>query len=528
MWPPASLSIGVTPCCTVAYSSLLDFSLCLATVAPVAAVEFARVDLKADIPFHDVPPTSGTSFVRGDINGDGAVEMTDALTALAYLFQGGGAPRCLKAADVNDDGTVEITDPVALLGFLFLGDEPPLAPFPDAGLDLTADTLPCPPLIGVEIAELPDVDVLTPERIVRLRDHEQAVEVLSQAAELFQGWAIDVALLDGMSILINDCLGLKVSVGVLALRLNGFTFEIDDNGIELDFRVDRTDLTAIEIQAKPSLRNGCGWGKPFEIGGTAKDVQIRVRFALDVHVDDCHVPRLTDAEVFVRVGSVDLRPLPNALDEAARKIVEESLTFTLKNLLPGAVGRAITGGFVSVVCRTKYALYRAYMTVLGAETHLHRLPEVYIDRLASYFPNVDLRLVRFGFSDNQPANNATTDCLDIYFNDREMVDLLRAGSSDIDWHWLLHELRHTEQCAELGSREDYAKRWFRDLEIAVLAWELVQDPIDFLGEIHDRMPMEQDADERATQVGQQLALESASSALREQLGKKTVPSPRGW
>ena len=79
----------------------------------------------------------------------------------------------------------------------------------------------------------------------------------------------------------------------------------------------------------------------------------------------------------------------------------------------------------SVVCEAKVALYKAYMAVLSAETTLHPLPQVYVDLLAPFYPNVDLSQVTFGHSNNQPANNATTDCYRMYFNDRKMVEKLQ-------------------------------------------------------------------------------------------------------
>ena len=62
----------------------------------------------------------------GDANGDGKLNITDAVATLGHLFLGASAPRCLHAADANDDGKLNTTDPVATLGHLFLGG-PPLA-----------------------------------------------------------------------------------------------------------------------------------------------------------------------------------------------------------------------------------------------------------------------------------------------------------------------------------------------------------------------------------------------------------------
>jgi hypothetical protein len=82
-------------------------------------------------------------FVRGECNGDGAVDISDAIFGLAFLFSGGPGPRCDDGCDANDDGAVDISDAIWLLGFLFLGGPRPPEPFPSAGGDPTNDRLDC-------------------------------------------------------------------------------------------------------------------------------------------------------------------------------------------------------------------------------------------------------------------------------------------------------------------------------------------------------------------------------------------------
>lgn len=82
-------------------------------------------------------------FVRGDPDGSGVPSLTDAVVILTHLFLGGEKPACADAADVDDDGAILITDPVFLLNYLFLGGDTPPAPFPEPGLDPTADELGC-------------------------------------------------------------------------------------------------------------------------------------------------------------------------------------------------------------------------------------------------------------------------------------------------------------------------------------------------------------------------------------------------
>lgn len=91
--------------------------------------------------------TRDDSFLRGDSNSDGKVNMSDAISILDYLFQGHSMD-CQKAADVNDDGKVNIADVDALVSYLYKGGPPPGAPFfkdsrSPCGSDPTPDALRC-------------------------------------------------------------------------------------------------------------------------------------------------------------------------------------------------------------------------------------------------------------------------------------------------------------------------------------------------------------------------------------------------
>ena len=81
-------------------------------------------------------------FKRSDVNADGTVDITDGISGLKYLFQGGTAPTCLDTLDTNDDGKTDITDPLEIFSYLFRGGDEPPAPGPFVcGSDPTADTL---------------------------------------------------------------------------------------------------------------------------------------------------------------------------------------------------------------------------------------------------------------------------------------------------------------------------------------------------------------------------------------------------
>jgi dockerin type I repeat protein len=75
-----------------------------------------------------------TIFHRGDGNGDGDLDVSDAVCMIRYLFTGGAGGgmvvRCLEAADSNNDGVVDCSDAVFVFNYLFLGGDAPPSPGP--------------------------------------------------------------------------------------------------------------------------------------------------------------------------------------------------------------------------------------------------------------------------------------------------------------------------------------------------------------------------------------------------------------
>ncbi len=96
-----------------------------------------------------VPPLSAVAageprFLRGDANGDGAVDVSDPIHLLTGLFRAGPAPPCEDAADANDDGALDVSDAVTLLLFLFVTGHALPAPGPVIpGGDPAPDALGC-------------------------------------------------------------------------------------------------------------------------------------------------------------------------------------------------------------------------------------------------------------------------------------------------------------------------------------------------------------------------------------------------
>ncbi len=82
-------------------------------------------------------------FRRGEVNGDGSVDVADAISLLQALFSSGQPLPCLDAGDTNDDGALDIADAISLLQYLF---SPPVSlppPASECGVDPTEDSMEC-------------------------------------------------------------------------------------------------------------------------------------------------------------------------------------------------------------------------------------------------------------------------------------------------------------------------------------------------------------------------------------------------
>ncbi len=89
----------------------------------------AEINLGSN-PFLEPQP----SFLRGDVDRNGILQLADVVAALAILYSAQHGS-CMEALDVNDDDQLDLADPIRILNYLYLGSIPPENPFPTAGQD---------------------------------------------------------------------------------------------------------------------------------------------------------------------------------------------------------------------------------------------------------------------------------------------------------------------------------------------------------------------------------------------------------
>jgi hypothetical protein len=73
----------------------------------------------------NVEVTVEGSYVCGDANGSGDVDIDDVVYLIAYIFSGGSPPDPLIAGDANCSGDIDIDDVVYLIAYIFSGGNEP-------------------------------------------------------------------------------------------------------------------------------------------------------------------------------------------------------------------------------------------------------------------------------------------------------------------------------------------------------------------------------------------------------------------
>ena len=64
---------------------------------------------------------AGATFLRGDVDGDGQVKISDVTALINYLLSGDASAINLQAADCDQDGNIKISDVTALINYLLSG-----------------------------------------------------------------------------------------------------------------------------------------------------------------------------------------------------------------------------------------------------------------------------------------------------------------------------------------------------------------------------------------------------------------------
>jgi hypothetical protein len=164
--------------------------------------------------------------------------------------------------------------------------------------------------------------------VMPLRNHPRAQEIVSAAASKATSPQISVSLLAGEDYLIGDCLGVHASGGGFKARLENPSIRLEGTGIVMTFRIPRVSIDALTIRVRPNPTNAanpCTFGQRFSIGGSIGDIEFEMSYDPILDLKECKLTRPGEFRYRWSIGGLNLKPLQNDLDAAARQMIEDAL-----------------------------------------------------------------------------------------------------------------------------------------------------------------------------------------------------------
>lgn len=161
----------------------------------------------------------------------------------------------------------------------------------------------------------------------KLTEYADAQKMLDEIAKGIAAKEIDVALLGGEKYKINKCLGVKASAGTLRLKFASPNARIEGSGARLTFRINSVSINALKLRMKPNASNPlkpCHWSKKFTVGGAATDISYELRFDPVLDLEQCKLGSLGSVKHRLDIGGLNLKPLQNDLDRAAKNMIEDA------------------------------------------------------------------------------------------------------------------------------------------------------------------------------------------------------------
>jgi len=185
----------------------------------------------------------------------------------------------------------------------------------------------------------------------RLKDYPKAKEMVDGIVHGLKQMEIDVTLLGGHKYMINDCLGLKASAGKFKLKLANPETRWDGTGARVTFRIDKIVLNALKVRMRPRVHplKPCKFSGKFEVGGKATKVSYEMRLDPLLDLQQCKLGSLGEIREKWRIGGLNLKPLQNNLDNVAKNMIEDGLTYASNFNLGNQIVAGING-FLGTQC----------------------------------------------------------------------------------------------------------------------------------------------------------------------------------
>ncbi len=176
---------------------------------------------------------------------------------------------------------------------------------------------------------------------VLLKNHANAQEIAEKAGKWLDNLEFTVALLPQHKYMINNCLGVKASVGEYKINVGMPFIRIDENGLLIRFQIDKLEDNKVTVRTRPCYKDGqCHFSPQLAIGGTMTDLRLDITLNPIMDLQTCKIVSLGMPHFKWRIGGANYKPLQNNLDEMIKNMMEDALTFATELIMPGRIAEA--------------------------------------------------------------------------------------------------------------------------------------------------------------------------------------------
>lgn len=174
-----------------------------------------------------------------------------------------------------------------------------------------------------------------------LKNHAQAEEISKKAADFLKNMELQVSLLPQHKYMINDCLGIKASVGDYKIQLALPYVRVDQNGLLIRFEIEKIVDNKVTVRTRPCYKDGqCHFSPQLAIGGTMTNLRLDITLNPIMDLQQCKIISIGMPHFRWSIGGLNYKPLQNNLDAMVKNMMEDALTFATELIMPGRIAEA--------------------------------------------------------------------------------------------------------------------------------------------------------------------------------------------
>lgn len=214
----------------------------------------------------------------------------------------------------------------------------------------------------------------------RLVEMENGLQAIKEVISNFIKEKYSFSLLSQHKYMITNCIGVKASAGEFSVQFSMPEINVNEVGkVVIKLSVNEISFNALKIRMRPCPKDlQCHFSERFQIGGLARDISMTVTMdpmaMIAASTGVCALAFQGSMPIRWNIGSLNLKPLQNNLDDVAKQMIED----------------ALNGGFINVFTdrflKIAKSVFPVYFEVCKA---VYGSPDEIVDRVTGNKKNDD-------------------------------------------------------------------------------------------------------------------------------------------